>query len=91
MTRKKILYANTQFTCARYFPSGVQILATGTDRHISYWEVFDASLVRDVEGSAKGSVNCLSLNVTGETFASAGTDQIVRVSAFAIFFGIFKL
>lgn len=79
MTRKKILYSNTQFTVARYFPTGVQILATGTDRLISYWEVYDASLVRDVEGTTKGPINCLSLNFTGEYFASAGVDQIVRV------------
>lgn len=84
MTRKKILYANTQLTCARFIPSGVQILATGNDRHISYWEVYDASLVRNVEGSAKGAVNCLSLNSTGEMFATAGTDQIVRVIKWSI-------
>lgn len=73
------MYANTQLTCARFIPSGVQILATGNDRHISYWEVYDASLVRDVEGSAKGAVNCLSLNSTGDVFATAGVDQTLRV------------
>lgn len=84
MTRKNIMYANTQLTCARFIPSGVQILATGNDRHISYWEVYDASLVRDVEGSTKGAVNCLSLNSTGDLFATAGNDQTVRVRKFQI-------
>lgn len=55
LARRHVLYANTQFTCAKFFPTGVQILATGTDRRVSYWEVFDASLVRDVEASAKGN------------------------------------
>lgn len=80
MARKHVLYANTQFTCARYFPSGVQILATGTDRRVSYWEVYDASLVRDVEASAKGPINCLALNATGEHFVTVGSDQLVKVS-----------
>lgn len=81
MSRKHVLYANTQFTCAKYFPSGVQILAAGSDRRISYWEVYDASLVRDVEGSSKGPLNCISLNETGEHFVSAGSDQVVKVGS----------
>lgn len=82
MSRKHVLYANTQFTCAEYFPSGVQVLATGTDRRVSYWEAYDASLVRDVEASPKGSINSLSLNVSGENFVTGGSDQIVKVCAF---------
>lgn len=80
LSRKHVLYANTQFTCAKYYPTGVQILATGTDRRVSYWEVYDGSLVRDIEASTKGPVNCIALNKTGEHFASVGNDQVVRVS-----------
>lgn len=79
MTRKHVLCANTQFTCAQFFPTGVQVLATGSDRKISYWEVFDGSLVRHVEGSSKGCINWLSINSSGEIFASCGVDQIVKV------------
>lgn len=79
LSRKHVLYGNTQFTCAQFYPTGVQILATGTDRHISYWEVLDASLVRNIEGSVQGSINCLSLNASGEIFASCGNDQIVKL------------
>lgn len=42
--------------------------------------MFDASLVRDVEASKKGPVNCVALNSTGEYFLSVGHDQIVKVS-----------
>lgn len=79
MTRKSVLYANTQFSCAKYYPSGVQIIATGTDRRVSWWEVYDASLVRDVEASPKGPVNCLSMNLTGSHFVSVGSDQVVKL------------
>lgn len=80
LSRRHVLYANTQFTCAQFFPTGVQILATGTDRRVSYWEVFDASLVRDVEASKKGPVHCVAFNKTGEHFVSVGSDQIVKVN-----------
>lgn len=84
LTRRHVLYANTQFTCAKFFPTGVQILATGTDRRVSYWEVFDASLVRDIEASNKGPVNCVALNSIGEYFLSVGHDQIVKVCLYLI-------
>lgn len=79
LSRKHVLFANTQFTAARYFPTCVQILTSGTDRTISYWEVYDGSLVREKEGSKVGPINCLSLNSTGEFFISAGSDSIVRL------------
>lgn len=76
-----MLSLSTQFTCAQFFPSAVQILATGTDRKISYWEVYDGSLVREVDASAKSCVNCLSINKSGEIFVTAGADQLVKVGA----------
>lgn len=79
LSRKHVLFANTQFTAARYFPTCVQILTSGTDRTISYWEVYDGSLVREKEGSKVGPINCLSMNSTGEFFISAGSDSIVRL------------
>lgn len=79
MQRKAVLYANTQFTCARYYPNGVQIIATGSDRLVSWWEVYDASKVRECEASAKGPINQLALNVNGEHFVSVGSDQLVKL------------
>lgn len=80
MTRKHVLSANTQFTCAQFYPTGVQVLATGTDRKVSYWEVFDGSLVRDIDASDKGCINCLAINSTGETFITGGSDQVLKVN-----------
>lgn len=79
LSRKHVLFANTQFTAACYFPTGVQILTAGTDRGISYWECYDGSLVREKEGSKLGPVNCLDVNNTGEYFISSGTDMVVRL------------
>lgn len=41
--------------------------------------MYDGSLVREVEASAKSCVNCLSINKSGEVFVTAGSDQIVKV------------
>ena len=79
LSRVHVLFANTQFTSARYFPTAVQILTSGTDRSLSYWETYDGSLVREIEGSKIGPVNCLDINQTGEYFVSAGTDMVVKL------------
>lgn len=79
MSRKHVLFANTQFTAARFFPSAVQILTAGTDRTISWYESYDGSLVREKEGSKVGPINCLAINNTGEYFVSAGNDCVVKL------------
>ncbi|XP_058832264.1 cilia- and flagella-associated protein 52-like [Topomyia yanbarensis] len=79
LTRKHVIFAHTQFIAAQYYPTGVQILTAGSDKLIGYWEAFDGSLVREVEGSKSGPINAIDMNMTGEHFVSAGTDQIVRL------------
>lgn len=54
-------------------------MSSGTDRSISYWEVYDGSLVREKEGSKVGPVNCLAINSTGDYFVSSGNDCIVKL------------
>lgn len=79
LTRKHVIFAHTQFIAAQYYPTGVQILTAGSDKLIGYWEAYDGSLVREVEGSKSGPINAIDMNMTGEYFVSAGTDQIVRL------------
>lgn len=79
LMRKHVVYVNTQFMCARYFPTSVQILTSGSDRMIGYFETYDVSLVREVEGSTKGCVNSVSMNTTGEYFVSVSNDQTVKL------------
>nr|XP_029732385.1 cilia- and flagella-associated protein 52-like [Aedes albopictus] len=79
LTRKHVIFAHTQFIAAQYYPTGVQILTAGSDKLIGYWEAFDGSLVREVEGSKSGPINAIDMNMTGEYFVSAGTDQVVRL------------
>ncbi|KAI4470193.1 wd-40 repeat protein [Holotrichia oblita] len=77
--RKQILFANTLFMCVRYFPTGVQIMTAGSDRKVAYWEVLDGSLVRELEGSPSGAINCLDISFDGSLFVTGGNDQIVKL------------
>lgn len=77
--RRQILFGTTLFMCARYYPTDVQILTGGSDRKLSYWEVLDGTLVREVEGSTSGAINALDISEEGSVFVTGGNDQIVKL------------
>lgn len=57
----------------------MQILTSGTDRQICYWEAHDASLIRELEGAFKGAINDISLSSNGDYFVCVGNDQSVKL------------
>nr|CAD7409381.1 unnamed protein product [Timema cristinae] len=90
MVRQQILFANTQFMCARYCPTGVQVLTAGTDRRIGYWEVYDGSLVRELEGSTASGLNALDVNSKGDLIVTGGNDQVIKPCLY-LFHGVCML
>lgn len=80
--RNQILFANTMFKQVCYRPDEAQVLTVGTDRKAGYWEVFDGSLIREVEVSASAPVNALDLAADGVLFAAGGDDRLVKVFSY---------
>ncbi|XP_071650715.1 cilia- and flagella-associated protein 52 [Temnothorax longispinosus] len=78
-TRKHILMGNTMFMMAQFTPDGIQILTCGTDRKIAYWETLDGSLVREVEGSSAGTMNCIDISPDGRFFITGSNDCTVKI------------
>ncbi|XP_038597985.1 cilia- and flagella-associated protein 52 isoform X1 [Tachyglossus aculeatus] len=79
LMRHQMILANTLFQCVCYHPEEVQILTSGTDRKIGYWEVYDGSLIRELDGSLSGSINGMDIAPDGTYFVSGGDDQLVKV------------
>lgn len=78
-TRSQTVFANTLFKCVCYNKEETQIFTSGTDRKIGYWECFDGSLIRDLEGSKAGAVNAMDLSPDGEYFVTGGDDKLLKV------------
>ena len=53
---------------------------TGTDRKIQYWECYDGSLIRDLEGSTAAAINSLDISQDGSFFVTGSNDFLVKVS-----------
>jgi len=58
-TRLMCLFEKTMFRQILYHPDEAQIITTGSDRKISYWDSFDGQQIRDIEAS-ESEVNALA-------------------------------
>ncbi|NXG66461.1 CFA52 protein, partial [Hemiprocne comata] len=77
--RKQMIIAKTFFKCVCYYPEEYQIITSGTDRKIRFWEVINGSEARNVEGSASGSINGMDITSSGTHFVTGGDDHLVKL------------
>ena len=75
-----MLRVNTLFKSVSYHPLEHQVVTTGTDRKIGFWETFDGSLIRELDGSLTDSVNAVDVSEDGVYIVSGGADKLVKVS-----------
>jgi len=79
ISRLACMFESTMFKQLVYYPDESQILTTGSDRKISYWDAIEATQIRMLDGSLDGEVNTLSILKSGEYFISGGEDKELKV------------
>ena len=67
------------YMAACFSPNNVQVLTCGTDRKIGYWETLDGSLIRELEGSGVGAINCIDISPDCQYFVTGSNDSIVKL------------
>ncbi|XP_029916577.1 cilia- and flagella-associated protein 52 [Myripristis murdjan] len=77
--RNQMVLANTLFRTVCYHPEEYQIITSGTDRKIGYWDIFDGSAIRELEGSQSGAINGMHISQDGKHFVTGGDDKLVKV------------
>ena len=77
--RRAELTANTFFKACAYHPDESQIVTTGTDRKVSWWEAFDGSAIRVVDGSETAEINSLDVSSDGTQVVTGGGDKDIKV------------
>jgi WD40 repeat protein len=78
-TRIMCLFESTMFKSVVYHPDESQLITTGSDRKVTYWDCFDGQAIRMLDGSSTGELNTLAITAQGEHFVSGGQDKIVKV------------
>ncbi|PRD33158.1 UNVERIFIED_CONTAM: Cilia- and flagella-associated protein 52 [Trichonephila clavipes] len=77
--RIQVVFANTVYQSVCYGPGEHQILACGTDRKLTYYEVLDGSPVRSLEVSLSGSINSVDITDDCKMFVTGGADKLLKV------------
>lgn len=77
--RRISLFANTFFKSVVYHPDESQLVTTGTDRKITYWDAYDGQAIRIIDGSDNDEVNALAVDRDGEAIISGGGDKLVKL------------
>lgn len=77
--RRNIMYSQTYFKAASYFIDESQLLTTGSDKKITYWDAIDCNAIRELEGSKIGEINSVDISSDGELFVTGGGDKLVKV------------
>ena len=76
--RSQVIFANTMFRAVCYRQDECQIITGGTDRKIGYWETYDGSQIRELDGSKAESIN--GMDIHGKYFVTGGGDKVIKVS-----------
>ncbi|MCP3662469.1 MAG: hypothetical protein GY696_08250 [Gammaproteobacteria bacterium] len=78
-TRMMCFFESTMFKQVLYHPDESQILTTGSDRKIAYWDCYDGQTIRMLDGSESGEINAIAITREGEHFVSGGEDKMLKV------------
>jgi WD40 repeat protein len=78
-TRSLCLFESTMFKNIVYHPDESQLLTTGSDRKVAYWDTFDGQAIRVLEASSEGEVCTLSISNSGSHYVSGGEERLLKL------------
>jgi len=78
-TRSLCLFESTMFKNIVYHPDESQLLTTGSDRKVAYWDTFDGQAIRVLEGSEEGELCTLSISKSGSHYVSGGEERLLKL------------
>lgn len=78
--RKVSFFGSTYFKALAAHPDENQIVTTGTDRRITWWDPDDASVIRVIESPAEAELAALDISTPdGASVVVAGADRVLRI------------
>jgi WD40 repeat protein len=78
-TRSLCVFESTMFKSLVYHPDESQLVTTGSDRKIAYWDTFDGEAIRSLEGSEEAECCSLDISKSGSHFISGGGDRLLKM------------
>ncbi|KAG5188196.1 flagellar associated protein putative: flagellar associated protein [Tribonema minus] len=76
--RSQAMFEPTVFKSVAYHPDESQYLTCGSNHKITYWDAYDGSAIREIDGGEEG-MNALDVDRNGCCFVSGGDDSLIKV------------
>merc|ERR1712232_944903 len=76
---RSLCFESTMFKWIAYHPDESQLLTTGSDRKIAYWDTFDGQAIRVLEGSDEGELTVISMSKNGAYYVSGGAERLLKL------------
>ncbi|KAL8451311.1 hypothetical protein Emag_002816 [Eimeria magna] len=64
---------------ASYCAEEVNILATGSDHKVHYFDAIDGTKIRELEAAEEGDINCVAFHPAFSLFCTGGDDRLLRL------------
>jgi len=77
--RRNIVSSPTYFKSAAYYVDESQLLTTGSDKKITYWDAVECGAIRELEGSKTGGIDAVDISTDGQLFVTGGGDKMIKV------------
>merc|ERR1711953_947361 len=78
-TRSLCLFESTMFKSLVYHPDESQLLTTGSDRKVAYWDTFDGQAIRVLEASDEGELTTISISKSGSHYVCGGEERLIKL------------
>lgn len=76
--RVTALFEPTAFEAVLFHPDESQYLTCGSNFKIGFWDAYDGSAIRVIEGG-EDKMTCLDIQKDGELFVSGGADKLIKL------------
>lgn len=77
--KNKVMMSRSTFHEACYGAKECQIVTCGSNRNIDFWEIYDGTKIRSLNGSKIGSINSLDISLDQKYFISGGEDKLLKI------------
>lgn len=76
--RLAAFFDSTVFNAILYHPDESQLLTCGSNHKVSYWDAYDGTAIRVVDGGS-AEMTTLDIDPSGHVFVSGGADNVLKV------------
>ncbi|KAM8842729.1 cilia- and flagella-associated protein 52 [Synchiropus picturatus] len=76
---RQLVTANSMFQTVCYHPEEFQMITSGTDGKVTFWDLHLGTAIREMVVTQGGAINAMDITQDGKHFVTGGNDKVVKV------------